>query len=338
MIKNGYASQLIMKVEEKSDDNNSNVVNDNNNEKLNEYFNTVLAKYQVLDIIDMIYQNKNKNISQMLLKDNINDTQKLNSINWDNLMEELRKEYTLLNKLASKMKHPRHVKMGSPLSKHQMFGIILYTDTKCNSKLTEELIQYNQQDIIFAPSWKYFDYCLYSAISTLCDCEKHDTNIFTGLTNVYADETKVDGKRSNHLLLKSYQSFSQDLSVAEQFRGCDGLIIGVNLQSIKTIEFDTSCFDQCEFNTPNKENLAPQFVFQLKSDGAGLLCCDVSWISKFPNEKEVLVAKHSLLPINKKHIYWQQTNTNKFKRQYVVCDAGKSRNVSFQSMFDKYNK
>ena len=328
VIKNGKAGELV----QKSDLQNYKLLNNTKLTKLQTHLKIVLAKYQILDIINIIFENKYKHMSQILLIENINDTQRLISTNWDNLMQELRKEYTLLDKLFDKMKHPRHTAMGSPLSKQRMFAVILYTDTECHASLIQELRQYNQKDIVFAPNWKHFDSCLYYAISTLCHCEKHDANIFTGLTDVYLDETKFDDQYSNHLLLKTYQSFSQDLSVAERFRGSDGLIIGVNLKRIKTIEFDTNCFVQCEFNynTPGKENLPEKFVYELKEDGAGLLCCDVSWISKFPTEKEVLVAKHSLLPINKKQIYWTQT---KDKRQYAVCDPCNSENVSFQSMF-----
>ena len=121
VIKNGYESELKL---EKF--NNKNVINSSTKT----HFDAVLAKYQILDIINMICENTIKNISQMLLKDSINDRRKLNSTNWDDLMQELRKEYSLLDKMVNKMKHERHVERGSPLSKQEMFAIILYTLTQ----------------------------------------------------------------------------------------------------------------------------------------------------------------------------------------------------------------
>ena len=332
VIKNGYEKELTLQKEK------------NFAVTTRTHFNYVLTMHGILNVIEKIYENKDKSISKILTMDNETAIKKLDSTNWNNLMQELKQEYKILNTLDTKMKHAKHVEIGSPLSIENMFALILWTDTECYSNLVQELRKCKQIDFTFVEKWKYFDYYLYYAILKLSKFEKYNSNIFTGSAGVYLDETKFDDKYSKSILLKTYRSFSRDLGVAEQFRGSDGIIIGVNLQSLRHVPLD-SIHDSVDFinqcNQNNVRTLAKKLEFELHGFGFGLLFCDVSWISKFPNEKEVLVAKHSMLPINTKQIYWpqsNQSNESKVKRQYVVCDLCLSGNASFADMFGKYKR
>lgn len=88
------------------------------------------------------------------------------------------------------------------------------------------------------------------------------------------------------LSFKTHQSFSTDLNVAKEFAGDDGMIIALKMNRHK---FQRMC------NTD-------QFC-----------CGDVSWISKFQTEKQILVGKSSVLTINKNNIY------NIGNYQYIIC-------------------
>ena len=82
---------------------------------------------------------------------------------------------------------------------------------------------------------------------------------------------------NNFLLLKAPQSFSTNLNEAKTFAGSDGMIIALNLSS------SVNC---------------GQIESQFNAIGA----CDVSWLSQYPNENEILVSRMNNLMIWKRNI------------------------------------
>eukprot|EP01084_Bolivina_argentea_P203237 347150_1 len=68
---------------------------------------------------------------------------------------------SILKIVDEKMKHPRHIALGLPLSKAEMLSLILYTGCECNYDLckTQRGGDYD--------TWKIFDYCLSKAIKKL---------------------------------------------------------------------------------------------------------------------------------------------------------------------------
>ena len=286
-------------------------------------FNSVLRQHKVNDIINLAHK---KCIHNYKLFESMQS--RIESINWDKVIKDLKKEYKILDILETKMNDKKHVAMGLPLKKHEMFAIILYTNTPCFNGLCEQLRSQvwnkNSRQPCSPKKWKCLDFCLYSAIDKLSDYETHDENIYTGLAGIYLDETKFDNEQNHHLLLKTYTSFSTDLGVAEGFATSNGLIIGINMKRAKQLPLWNNPnvpFDSSILNVPMQE----QYV--------GLLCCDVSWISKFPTEREVLMAKHSILPISKKQIF------EKGNCQYVISRSSRNQNMlSFEDMFCKYTK
>eukprot|EP01084_Bolivina_argentea_P051808 95277_1 len=105
--------------------------------------------------------------------------------------------------------------------------------------------------------WQWFDYCLYNAINELSVREKGDFAVYSGLNGV-----KLNKKKINKGWFKTYVSSSWIKEVATSFMG-------------------------------NDQGMIFQIDKKFKKDGY-IKCCDVSWISKFPDEKEVLFARSRL--------------------------------------------
>ena len=102
--------------------------------------------------------------------------------------------------------------------------------------------------------WKWFDCWLYEAIIRLNEREYGSFPVYSGLKNVKLDQKVV---RLGYFV--TYVSTSWKRKVAENFMGRDkGMII--------------------QFDQKYKSHLCVK-------------CCDVSWISKFPDECEVLFAR-----------------------------------------------
>eukprot|EP01084_Bolivina_argentea_P075899 137543_1 len=101
--------------------------------------------------------------------------------------------------------------------------------------------------------WKWFDYCLYHAIETLSLCEHGSFPVFSGLNSV-----KLNKKAIENGYFVTYVSTSWNKRVAKAFMKGDGMIIQIDKQ-----------FKNNEL----------------------IYCCDLSWISKFPDECEILFAR-----------------------------------------------
>eukprot|EP01083_Nonionella_stella_P246949 856776_1 len=102
--------------------------------------------------------------------------------------------------------------------------------------------------------WKWFDHCLYEAIRRLSQRERGCFSVYSGLNNV-----KLPTKSVKCGYFKTYVSTAWNKDVAQAFMGNDkGMIINID-----------------------KEFKNDDYVY----------CCDVSWISKFPDECEVLFAR-----------------------------------------------
>eukprot|EP01083_Nonionella_stella_P066706 175890_1 len=101
--------------------------------------------------------------------------------------------------------------------------------------------------------WKWFDYCLCDAIWTLSDREHGLFSVFSGLNNV-----KLSSKSVKCGWFRTYVSTAWNRAVAETFMSGNGMILNID-KEFKNYE--------------------------------DVYCCDVSWISKFPDECEVLFAR-----------------------------------------------
>eukprot|EP01084_Bolivina_argentea_P005387 10166_1 len=100
--------------------------------------------------------------------------------------------------------------------------------------------------------WKWFDRTLHWAIRHLNKHEFGDYKIYSGLNNVKLNQNKLSGS------FPTYISTSWSEDVAQVFVGGTGMLIQMDAEFRKSVL---------------------------------TYCCDVSWISKFPDECEILVAR-----------------------------------------------
>ena len=129
---------------------------------------------------------------------------------------------------------------------------VLYTGCDCNYDLCKAQRGGDYQ------KWKWFDRCLYDAISNLSSVEQGAFDVFSGLGGVKLDSKYVS---TGHFV--TYTSASWKKEVAKKF-------IFVKSNKGMMIHIDKDFKDH------------------------GIECCDVSWISKFPDECEILFSRSNL--------------------------------------------
>ena len=101
--------------------------------------------------------------------------------------------------------------------------------------------------------WKWFDYNLYFAIQTLSDRETGHFHVFSGLHNV-----KLNKKQILNGYFATYLSASWNKKIAKRFIKNTGMLIQID---------------------------------KIFKNNKNVFCCDVSWISKFGDEHEILFAR-----------------------------------------------
>eukprot|EP01084_Bolivina_argentea_P299450 516174_1 len=130
-----------------------------------------------------------------------------------------------------------------------MLALILYTGCYCNYELCRT--QRNGDYV----TWKWFDKCLWDAISKLNKAENGSYKTYSGLSRV-----KLNKKQMTNCFFVTYTSTSWSKEQATKFmKNNPGMMIEI---------------DQFYRNEP----------------GIHCNCCDVSWISLFPDECEILFA------------------------------------------------
>ena len=104
--------------------------------------------------------------------------------------------------------------------------------------------------------WKIFDYCLYSAIKKLNNKEFGKYKLYSGLGKVKLNKMAVESA-----FFPTYTSTSWRKDVAVDFMGDEGMLIVLDDNIRRSVNF---------------------------------ICCDVSWISLFPDECEILIARSTV--------------------------------------------
>eukprot|EP01083_Nonionella_stella_P086513 240394_1 len=156
-------------------------------------------------------------------------------------------EHSILKIVDETLNHTRHKQILSPLRRDEMLALILYTGCDCNHDLCKQQRNGNYH------KWKWFDFCLYKAITKLSGKERGEFVVYSGLNGVKMNRKSV---RSGYFA--TYMSTAWQKEVAKEFMDGDGMIVAIDKK--------------------------------FKNDRA-IKCCDVSWISKFPDECEVLFAR-----------------------------------------------
>ncbi len=187
--------------------------------------------------------------------------------------------------VENKMMHPTHEELGYPLKgvPQYMLAIILYTGGKCNYDLcaTQRNGDYEK--------WKVLDACLDMGIKLLSACEIFNYPVFSGLANVQFKEWRV-----KEAFFATYLSSSKSEDVAIVFRGKKGIL----LEFEKGIKYITGFAGGLNSSQP---------------------CADVSWISMFPDEQEVLFRRGRALAWTSEVV--DENESGQMSRFFLVCAA-----------------
>jgi hypothetical protein len=152
-----------------------------------------------------------------------------------------------------KINSHQHQLLGSPLNRAEMLALILYTGCECNWYLC--LSQRNKD----FHTWKWFDYNLFYAIDKLHAVESGKYQIYTGIKNVNLKQEMIEG------YFVTYVSTSWKRNVAEEY-----------------------------MHVKNDIEVIGGMIIEMNRGGCtvGVVrSCDVSWISKFPDECEILIQR-----------------------------------------------
>ncbi len=161
--------------------------------------------------------------------------------------------FGLLKTVDEKMAHPRHCRIGKPLNRGYMAALVIYCGADANWALCKCQRRGDYK------TWKWLDTVLSDAIQTL---SKHETFSFPLYCGLHAVEIPSD--RIGEGFFNSYISTSYDSSVALAFMKSQGTLV----------EFD-STIGGVSFGKHDMCTLA----------------CDVSWVSKYRKEKEILFCR-----------------------------------------------
>lgn len=192
--------------------------------------------------------------------------------------------YKTMNDVArEKLSHPRHRKMGSPLSHDQMLAILLYTGTNVYADMRQDEMKYSKHNFadvdpshIEKPRWPLLSSLLTSALWLLdkFDDTPRPTTVYHGLHSIEVDPSVFNNYGEAKLYSENckpvfrygtFISTSWDETVAKSFICNKGSLLVIDL------------------NTP--------------SGTEPLIGADVSWISKFPSECEFLIARSATFVI-----------------------------------------
>ncbi|ETO11277.1 hypothetical protein RFI_26098 [Reticulomyxa filosa] len=144
-----------------------------------------------------------------------------------------------------------HKQMGYPLQLHHICAILLYCGKPCNAEFSYDQIQFRHN------KWPYLDHYLQQAISILHKHERREESgieLYSGLKGVRLESIKEI--KSGFFI--SHLSTSDDIQVAQMYRGDQGCIL--------------------------------HFHPSMRRSG-GIKSCDVSWISPYKHEREILFAR-----------------------------------------------
>ncbi|ETO35658.1 hypothetical protein RFI_01403 [Reticulomyxa filosa] len=158
---------------------------------------------------------------------------------------------TILNELKLLYHDNVHKHMGYPLQLYHICAILLYCGKSCNSEFSYDQIKFRHH------KWPYLDKILQDAIMILHSHERREETemeLYCGLKGVRLENIKEI--KSGFFI--SHVSTSDDFEIAQIFRSDQGCILHFH---------------------PSMRR-----VFGIES-------CDVSWISPFKHEREILFAR-----------------------------------------------
>ncbi|ETO36996.1 hypothetical protein RFI_00065 [Reticulomyxa filosa] len=158
---------------------------------------------------------------------------------------------TILKELKILYHNNIHKQMGYPLQLYHICAIVLYCSKSCNTGFSSDQINFKHD------RWTCLDMYLHAAITILHNYERREESnidLYSGLKQVRLEDiTKIEAG-----YFVSHVSTSDDLQVAKMYRSDRGCILHFH---------------------PSMRR-----AFGIKS-------CDVSWISEYKHEREILFAR-----------------------------------------------
>ena len=159
---------------------------------------------------------------------------------------------SILDVVDKKLKHPRHLAMEHPLNHVGMLALVLYTSCDCNYDLCKSQRSGDYK------KWKYFDQFLGQAIKRLSSRERGSYPVFTALNKVMLENEEIECGWFPTYVSASVHEYVAMWFIRNTNEGSTGMLIEID---------------------------------QKFKQHVNVLCCDVSWISKFEDEAEVLFAR-----------------------------------------------
>ncbi|ETO28373.1 hypothetical protein RFI_08758 [Reticulomyxa filosa] len=177
---------------------------------------------------------------------------------------------TILNELKILYHDDIHKQMGYPLQLFHICAILMYCGKSCNVQFSYDQIQFRHH------LWPYLDFYLWEAIRILHKHERREESemeLYCGLKNVRFENIEKEIKSGFFI---SHVSTSDDIEVAQMYRSDQGCILHFHPSMRRAL------------NIPS---------------------CDVSWISPFKHEREILFARSYIHfakdeKIHKKEFAW----------------------------------
>ncbi|ETO29215.1 hypothetical protein RFI_07913 [Reticulomyxa filosa] len=158
---------------------------------------------------------------------------------------------TILNEVKILYHDGIHKHMGYPLQLENICAILLYCGKPCNVQFSYDQIQFRHHN------WPYLDHYLQQAIAVLHKHERREeseTELYSGLKGVRLENIK----EIKEGFFISYLSTSDNIQVAQMYRSDQGCILHFHPSMRRT---------------------------------GGIKSCDVSWISPYKHEREILFAR-----------------------------------------------
>ncbi len=158
--------------------------------------------------------------------------------------------FGLLKIVREKLESPRHKAMGSPLNRAYMLGLVIYSGCDATWDLSKTQRNGNYR------KWRWLDRAIWEGIIGLSKRESFDCKVYCGLRGVGIAADQITQGYFN-----TYLSTSRDKAVAKRFLQFLGILV---------------TFDE------NIKGTA------LGKHAGSTAAADISWISKFEREKEIL--------------------------------------------------
>ncbi|ETO00587.1 hypothetical protein RFI_36853 [Reticulomyxa filosa] len=178
---------------------------------------------------------------------------------------------TILNELKILYYDDIHKQMGYPLQLWHICAILLYCGKSCNVQFSYDQIQFRHY------KWPFLDTYLQEAIMILHSherVEESEMELYCGLKNVRLENIEKEIKSGFFI---SHVSTSDDIHVAKMFRSNQGCILHFHPSMRRPKLIDS---------------------------------CDVSWISPFKHEREILFARSFINFVDDEKIHKERNAWN----------------------------